>query len=384
MNHKRVALGGIIFVVAGLFLVLFVGGCAITGCFDGGPSENGTPTPTTEPPTTNPTTDPPTRTETNTSEFDGVEFPDGTAESGIDASVLSTSHSEYMRGTSNTFDFTLDVDREDGASLTTTEIVESDTDTVFISSDLPNGEQEIWSNDSIVAKATDVGMSAYFSVSKKELSSVDTQRVNITNILRTGNYEANRVIERENETFIVYDETGMRNNSDSLLPGDSVSDYSSTVIVSLDGYIKGFSLSYNTTYYGSDAQVMIEGIYSKIGNTTPTKPGWVSPAIAEQTQLEKNSNEQYTSLFHLGGRDIPEGTTLEIKRENGSGTHTVKINETFERGDVIYLYDKNGTVVISQSTPTGTTGLESGEYVVTGYKHGAEVVRFALHVEASD
>jgi hypothetical protein len=381
MTQKRFVMK----IAAGISIVLFIflvaGGCAFTGCLES-PEENPSPnTTTTEAPpittTETPTTSPGT-TNNNTQTFENVNLPSGAKKDGLSAEVIVDSHNRYIQQRSYAFDYTSRLSENGVTQSEIRELTQKNAERQFVYRSVPGSNQEFWINSTKFVRATDTGLDVFFSVSERENQKFDSYSPSISSVIRSGDYSAERVVERSNETVIVYAANSATENVSGLV-GEDVRDYSSTVLISPDGYVKGFSVEYSTFDGSRRVNISNSGFYESFGSTELTKPSWVSTAIDGEPEIDEFHNENYTSMVHTDGRSLSEGTVLQFTSENK--TFTVELENEFAQSDVLYLYETEDGMTISRQEPTSkSSGLESGEYSVIGYKGNAEVFRFTTTV----
>lgn len=341
----------IIFLIGGITALIFLGGGQTP------PPNNPTTTPTTENPT-------PTTEETTTEEtvFAGHQLPEGATVNSLDAEILSENHNSVLETRGS---YTLDYEKHKYGveSEITTETLYKEGDKIYRDRNNPGFRELIWFDSEQRVTASGSVEPLYSSTQRTKYIN-DVSPVNMGRILKTGNFEADEVVTRDGVDYIRYKSVGGFDANDKLLEGGDISNYNARIILSQEGYIKGFFVEYKSQIDGNDFHFQLSGLYKELGSTTLEEPRWVQTALDEAPKIEAKRTNGNIELFHTGGQTINKGT--EVTLNTADGTYTSTTNTDLTQGDTIYVALNGGNIEITNQKIEDADELPSGDLRVKG------------------
>lgn len=240
-----------------LFLIGILGGVIV---LVGNPPDRG-PAPSGP---TNPNPNP------NDSTYNGVTLPEGATANGLSRAFVKEHNSfigdnykvKYHRG-------------EDSPKLTKLYNVRTyvENNTFLTIKSLPSGREIVYSDSDTVYKSIGLVNISYKEIPRSEYD-INENRVTIAKIIGSGNFTA----KSSDSNSVLYTSHNKTSSADEILPGDGVSNYNASVVVSFEGYAPTMSVEYNTTMNNTQTRIRVTVSVTNIGRTTISEPDWVKEA----------------------------------------------------------------------------------------------------------
>lgn len=141
-------------------------------------------------------------------------------------------------------------------------------------------------------------------------------------------------------------------NQWSWFNGDSIGDFSASVLVRPDNTIKRYTSS--TTLVG-ESVLTIEFDYetSGFGSSPVSEPGWTADARNRAPKFETtHRSDGHLTVEHVGGQSIPGEAAVSLSAAEGDYSGRQSLDENLSEGDGLWIWREGSSMKWSFEQPT--------------------------------
>lgn len=343
----------------------------LAGCSGG---SSGGPTTTTQKQPTTTTTTKRTTTDTGPS-LETVSFPDGASKSAVSGDLLLT-HQFEMSGVA----FSIDKQYSDRHRSRRTKIQLGTTKAA--QRQVSNASSRSFWKTGEVGLCRANGGAYYYHCDP----TVDRQRIaeyhRIERHLNLGDYRPTNVEEQDGTVLITAKASSATLSGDLSRRFDTINSYRGTLSFTPDGIIHSLSYEMEAVRPWDDRPEVTSYSWeaSKIGETTVTKPSWVSQATEKAFDFEITAqpDEDYVAIEAVSGSGtLP--SNLHVSFNSREYNYDADPEIALTKGDILYIAPLNsGSLGVTTGEPPTDRATVSGSFNLRLYVNGITVIETSV------
>ncbi|MFB6110952.1 MAG: hypothetical protein ABEJ35_00285 [Halobacteriaceae archaeon] len=299
-------------------------------------------------------------------------LPPGVTNSGIaNSTALTNAHEAGLStdGFTASYEISVTLSSSQGTrtqALTQTIRATSGLTRFFVNSTTTQGSQtvssEYWGNETLALVRNEIGGQTQYQTLPDSInrSSRFTLASSLGQLLQIADYSVTGRETVDGQTLVTLTADSVNSSLGSgqggVINAENVSNVSSTAVITTDGIIQEFTLSFNATTANGEASYQISFEVTGQGGVSVSRPAWVGQALSNVTitDLQATLENRVIAISHNGGDPVPEGSLI-ILQLNGT-VYQGQIQSSISPGQTVYLQLNRsaGTVTVVPAADQGT------------------------------